>query len=161
MRKHCNRIVIPFIERETWRAWTARDIGNSGLRYKGSTGIPPGDFLLDIDNLQGGDVLLVVEGAFDAFAVKLCYLTGLDVTCLSGKRISDRQSNLLLDIHDRYNKIVICLDEAVFSSSLSEAYSLENYIPNVVARSPQNKDFGETERRELRYELDGMLRSVA
>ena len=157
---YAGRIVIPMVERNIWRAWTARDVGSSKLRYRAGE-IPPGDFLFDVDGLQGGDVLLVVEGVFDAMSVKMCFIPGLDVTSFSGKRISDRQTLLLAEVSPQYGKVVICLDEAVYGSSLAEAYSLESYVPNVVARSPTRKDFGDTARRELRTELENLIRSVA
>lgn len=119
------RVIIPVYDaEENLITWTARTISSdpNKVRYMTLTtqedaakqyGMTPAiepisNMLLNEPGLLSGELLLVVEGAFDAF--KINCVTDADATCLFGKAISDKQTDKLFDLADRYEKKVLLLD---------------------------------------------------
>lgn len=156
-----DRIVVPVYESKELKTWTARSISASQkLRYRALEERPPGEYLLDIDNLNGGEVLIVCEGPFDAMAIASCFVPGVGATCLFGKRYSDRQQRLVAERSEDYGMVINALDRKEYASSLRETLALEAFVPNVKAWQPENKDFGTSGKVELKREIQRMLVNV-
>ena len=117
------RIVVPVLDRHGHlHTWTGRAV-NSDARIKYKTLSthavspptalgPPTDVLLDLPRLfEGGDVLVVAEGPFDAMRLALCARgLGIRATCLFGKAVSTKQLGLLAQLRDRYRRMFVVLD---------------------------------------------------
>lgn len=140
------RVIIPIIADGRWRTYTARTIGDTTPRYltckESEAGCRPTDFLFDQDNLLGGELLEIVEGAFDAMKVKQCLIPGVDSTALSGKVLSNEQLSLIARKALQYRLVRITLDKAEFATSIGLVNRLSYYAPNVVAGVPPEKDYG-------------------
>jgi hypothetical protein len=111
-----NRIIIPVYLDDQLVTWTSRSIDSrSELRYKDlaiEKSIRHCKFcLLDYDYIkEGGEILFVVEGPFDAMNLAVNLPDAHKVTCLFTKQMTEEQSMLLVSILDLYSKVVILFD---------------------------------------------------
>jgi len=135
------RIVFPIVSVEQEVVtWTARHLGNSEYRYlslsqdENKSGSQASKNIKDVlwneDLLaQGGDVLVVTEGPFDAMKVDW-YAKDLGVicTCMFGKTPTENQLHLLKKISVGFDKIVFVLDEGTGMESLGLSFSLPNAV---------------------------------
>lgn len=146
------RLVIPIEMDGKLVTWTGRSILQSeGLRYdtlstdpekSKATNTPVAlrgsqDCLLNYDMLTGGELLLIGEGPLDG--LRLDYLGrahDIHGTCLFGKRMSDAQYGLLMDVSRRYKHRALLLDrdamlDTVRMSSRLQVLGLQKAsIPN-------------------------------
>ena len=79
------------------------------------------NLLLNYDSLRNpkkADTLVVVEGPFDFLKLDWYGDGKIKVTCLFKKQSSIEQQLLLLELSEKYEKIVILLDKAEFGASL-------------------------------------------
>lgn len=117
------RIIVPIVD-STGRlySWTARAVNEDApnkyktLSVRGESPPialgPPTEVLLDLPHLfEGGDVLVVAEGPFDAMNLAWC-ARDLEVraTCLFGKVVSSTQLGLLAQLRPLYRRVFVMLD---------------------------------------------------
>lgn len=156
------RIVIPITIYGALMTWVARSISNN-VRPKYIAGKAPetphksSDFLFDYDNLSGGRMLVVCEGAFDAIKVASCMQPGVHATALFGTSLSDHQMNLLIDLSDRYEYIVVVLDRDAQHEAQKLVDQLRWYVDNVSRYAPIEKDFGTPPTFALTLELKQLI----
>lgn len=133
--KYTNRIIIPVYMDGKLSGWTSRAIGvvHDAPRYLALSEDDGGlvnvfHSLLNWDEIQeGGDLLLIVEGPFDA--LKLDYYSikfedeGYVVrsTCTFGTSMSDEQAMMIAEVSKKFKRAVLLYDpgatEAIFLAS--------------------------------------------
>jgi hypothetical protein len=142
------RLIIPIKEKSQWLCWTARAINpNEELRYLTASiadgANDPKNLLFDSDNLNGGDLLVITEGPFDAMAITQAMIPGVSATCTFGKLVSDKQFNSILNLKSRYESIAIGFDEDAWSDVQVLGDRLGFYLPTVHYVCPEGKDWAE------------------
>jgi hypothetical protein len=104
------RIILPLDDGFSMVGWTGRHIGDASIRYL--TSGPVGDMLFNArDVLQGGRVLVIVEGPFDA--LKLDYYGakhGVRSIALLGLTVARAKMQRVLACMDRYEQTYYMLD---------------------------------------------------
>lgn len=134
------RILLP-VYMGGLQTWTARAVAaNATLRYK-TLGTARGELrrcsncLYLYDNwMHGGKVLYICEGPFDA--LKLDYYGkdhGHRATCLFTNSMSEQQKQILIDVSDKFDKLVFVLDQGLDLRAWEMTGSLG--IQNVEIRS--------------------------
>lgn len=129
------RMVFPVSHPEGLVCWTGRSIlAQEGLRYKA---LSADERKAKLDNVpvarlaihsclwqaeklyeEGGDMLVIVEGPFDAMRVDfLGREFGIRATCVFGKHVSVDQIALLVDIAPKFKHHVLLLDPDAFFES--------------------------------------------
>ena len=151
-----NRIIIPVHDRRgTLQTWTGRSIKkNEELRY---FSLPVSvrdwidqvalcatkDTLLNLPLLwtcKRPEVLVLVEGPFDAtWFTYTSRSFGVYATCLFGLNLSEAQSELILQLRQRFSKVVLLLDAAASRQSFRIANSgldIQTYRLNEKYKDP-------------------------
>lgn len=111
------RVVLPYVQDGELVTWTGRAIGRSSMRYrdlaKDESILPPKETLFNHDAmLAGGDVLLVVEGPFDALKADLYGAPwGVRAVALSTNSVTDAQAFLLQSALGRFRRVLVALDD--------------------------------------------------
>ena len=148
--KHGGRILFPIHE---WSGgmigFYGRAIGNSRLRYRAHPpGPQPKHGIFGLPQAKrGGRRLIVNEGPFDAlnlnvYAPKDCYAVSVQTTS-----ITKQQKNILNRLADRFDEVVILLDQQAEEQALMMAGQL--LCQNRVALVPEHrKDPGEMDARD-------------
>lgn len=152
-----NRIIIPVYINNELMTWTSRSIDKEAkLKYRDLSideSVRHCKFcLLDYDNIkEGGEVLYIVEGPFDAFNLRDKLPEGFEVTCLFTKQMTDEQSLLLYPILDLYSSVTILLDRDAVSQAISMLNKQFSGWPNVGVRYlPEGiKDPGELTKEQV------------
>lgn len=130
--KFSNRIIIPVYMDGELAGWTSRAIGEvrDAPRYLALSEEDGGRInifhsLLNWDDLQsGGDLLIIVEGPFDALKLDY-YCIQLEIedyvvrsTCTFGTSMSDTQAMMIAEVAKKFKKVVLLYDpgatEAIF-----------------------------------------------
>jgi len=134
------RIIIPLFMHGELVTWTARTVTDDRLRYKTlstdaitsaranlpTAAVSTKETLFDYDALsEGGEVLVITEGPFDAMRVS--FFGGDDVhgTCLFGKQISATQYDMICNLRPKYHRVVLLADADV-------RYSMFGKLPDWV-----------------------------
>lgn len=111
------RIVIPYVMDSELVTWTARAIGPSRIRYRDlsikESILPAKETLFNHDALysEGGLVLLVVEGPFDALKADFYGEPfGVRAVAMSTNTLTDAQAFLLQGAIGRFECVLIVLD---------------------------------------------------
>jgi hypothetical protein len=123
------RIIIPVYVDDRLVTWTSRTFADSELRYMtlshdperaAKRGLPAAtknikECLFDYDEiLDGGRVLVVTEGPFDAMRITfLGEKHGVRGTCLFSKSALPEQIQLIRDAADHYDEVVTLMDYEV------------------------------------------------
>lgn len=125
--------------------WTARSITYSTyLRYITLT-TPPATMPIshvlwnyeDITN-TGGKTLIICEGPFDALRVDYFgFMHGIRATCTFGKNISNQQIDLMTKVRDKFDNVVLVLDQDAQMELLSTLGRFSHLQPRT-ARLPAN-----------------------
>jgi hypothetical protein len=118
--RYSYRVIIPVTdEHGKLMTWTARSIQpNADIRYmtlsKEHALAPPGELLLGLQTLwrvESARCLVIVEGAFDAFAISvLGHQFGVWGTCVFGLELSTAQADLLSELAIKFERMVVLLD---------------------------------------------------
>lgn len=122
-----DRIIIPIYQKEKLVSWTSRSIGKNtnAPRYLALSEEHGGlvnvfNTIWNWDELKaGGDLLIIVEGPFDAIKVDY-YGIKYDTcaTCTFGTSMSEEQAYLLTEVSKNFTKSVLLYDpeatEAIF-----------------------------------------------
>lgn len=163
------RVILPLILRGQLVSWTGRLISgpeHDGPRYKTLTSsldrarkrgepvaiLTTHQILFNFDRLkeEGGDVLVVVEGPFDA--LKLDYYgrsRGIRATCLFTTSMSREQRWLLDNLASRFRRIYIMLDRGQEFKAIRIAASLA-HIGAKSMRLPEGvEDPGDLSRQQI------------
>lgn len=158
------RIIIPIYKNNELVTWTSRSIyKNAKLRYlshpKEQSISNIKDTLFDYDYInEGGDVLFITEGPFDAMKLQYLFtLPNYKATCLYTKSIAPQQEVLLSGIAKKFRKVIIMLDRNEIGSTFELGKRL-NYIPNLTLKSfPFNdiKDPGELTKKHI-YPIEAL-----
>jgi hypothetical protein len=166
--KQRGRIIFPVEFNGKLVSWTGRSIyPDEQLRYKTLSTDPEvedypalgpiSDFLLWHDDIKdGGRVLVLCEGPFDALKVRtLGRRHGIRATCCFTSQPSESQIDMLFDIVPRYERRLLLLDRGTLAKAMKVASALAGtgMVPRAV---PEGfKDPG-----TFRTEAD-LLRAVA
>lgn len=129
------RIIFPVVADGHLISWTGRTIYPSNRRRYQSLTTDPGKAeligcdpaaaplnhaLLWQDELRGGEVLLIVEGPFDALKVRvLGEQDGIQATCLFTSMPTPKQVTVLRRVAPLYKRVVLLLDEDAKTKSLT------------------------------------------
>lgn len=153
------RVIIPFFLHGELVTWTARAIGNSELRYRDlspkESVVSVKDTLFNHDRaLEGGEVLLAVEGPMDV--MKLDFYGsrfGVHAVGFSTTSIRDSQKEQLLFLSSLYRRVYVMLDE---SRGLGRADSMRlaselKFLPTLATLAvPEGlKDAGEMSQQQV------------
>ncbi len=137
-----DRIIIPLVQQGELIGWTARAIVNpiEAPRYDSSSERIK-QTVFNEDELQaGGDLLVVVEGPFDA--IKVDYYGrwfGARATCGFGTSLSMDQIAILWGLRRKFRKVLILFDQGTVDQSFYAADWLQG--PNVsVGYLPEGVD---------------------
>jgi len=153
------RIIIPILFGNQWMTWAARTISdNVNPKYKMASEkegviVKPSDFLHDFQNLRGGKLLVLCEGAFDSFKVTAASIPGVSATCLFGKNITEKQKSMLMDLSKQYDSIALAYDPDALKQAIPSLANLKWYIPNLTFIHPSGKDFGAMDADAIRRDL--------
>ncbi|HQJ56156.1 MAG TPA: hypothetical protein PLH46_00810 [Caldisericia bacterium] len=131
-----NRIIFPVYINGQIVTWVGRAVSNNAkLRYKNLSAeksiLKTTDCLYNYDTIiQGGDILIITEGVFDA--IKLDYYTSenIKVTCIFTSRLSEKQIHTLLTLYKKYGRIFIILDKDAYIKALGIKDEL-SFIKNI------------------------------
>lgn len=153
-----DRIILPYYMDEVLVAWTGRAIADSSIRYRDlpidECVVPPKETLFNHDCiLDGGEILVVQEGPFDALKVDFYGQPEVRSVALSTNSITEQQVSLLQAASRQFRRIVVVMDMAtqlgaVDSMKLRQQLS---FLPNVTtAKVPFGaKDGGDLTPREV------------
>lgn len=151
------RLIVPVVSESKWWTWQGRTITDSPVRYLAAgeefTKNKPNDYLFDVDNLQGGKCLLVVEGAWDAIKVNSALIQGVSATALFGKVIRPKQMLKLVEIAANYDMVAIGLDKDALTDSLAMQDRLQWFLPSVKLLTPSGKDWGVMPQTQIKQEV--------
>lgn len=113
-----DRIILPYYLDGKLVTWTGRAIGPATIRYRDlrldSSLLAPKDTLFNHDCiLEGGKVLVIQEGPFDALKIDFYGRPyGVRSVALSTNSIKDAQVFLLQAAADNFERIIVMLDNA-------------------------------------------------
>lgn len=136
-----NRIIIPVYERGQLMTYLGRSIyKDSTLRYralsKEESVKQVKDCVYNFDRaLEGGEILVIVEGALDAMKVDFYgHRRGLRAVGLFNMNVEDEQAELLYELRGLYNRFIILLDQGEVGSSLSLEEELSQTLKGIKTR---------------------------
>lgn len=150
MGRYALRVIIPFIKHNFLVGWTARAVGKAAVRY---LSYPKGraikTTLLDYEYVQqGGEMLFVVEGPFDAMKVSQLFPHSRAVPIL-GTTCTQEQIALLAALQKRFRQICILLDADATSQSLHLQRQLAFLNPRTLQLPSNIKDPGELDLNKI------------
>lgn len=115
---YASRVIIPYYLDGLLVTWTARAIADSEIRYKDLSRdqslVPPKETLHNHDCItEGGDVLVIQEGPFDALKIDFYGRShGVRSVALSTNSLSDEQSAMLAAADDQFRVKLVMMDNA-------------------------------------------------
>jgi hypothetical protein len=129
------RIIMPIKDRDgRVVSFTGRHISKQGEpRYldieKGRSFTPPKDCLYNADRAeQGGSVLVVCEGPFDAISVDVTGSPrGIHAVALFTISMSEAQQYALFELADKYDKMVVIFDQGADAQAMIVAKQLKPF----------------------------------
>lgn len=146
-----DRIIIPFYQRSEMIAWTGRAIGNPkhAARYLSSKRVKETIFNADA-LMQGGKVLFITEGPFDALKMDFYgKVLGARATCALGVSLSMEQIALLNSRRNRFERNIILFDQ----DAIGPAYQAMDWLTDkkvVIGQLPNGvKDPGELNAKQV------------
>lgn len=147
-----DRVVIPFYQNGQLIGWTSRAIQKTftAPRYLSSSDAVKKTVLLEDQLRQGGELLLISEGPFDA--LKLDYYgssLGARATCLFGVSITTAQAVILNSLCKLFSKVVILLDQEVVEGSFHVRDWLLGSNVTIEQLDPGIKDPGEMSKEQV------------
>jgi len=162
-----DRLIIPIYENGKLMTWIARSVyKDASLRYlaleEEESVKQVKDCLYNYDAaMEGGDVLFFVEGALDAMKIDFySQRNGVRAVGLFNMNLEAEQQELVNNLHGRFLKHIILLDEGQLSQSLDLQARLEPLLGHVLVRfmKPEwnAKDPGDLTPRQVRR-LDGRI----
>ena len=113
-----DRILLPYVVEFEIVSWTARAIADARIRYldlsRDESIVEPKKTLYNHDAAtEGGNILIVVEGPFDALKIDMYARDwGVRAVALSTNSISDQQIYLLEEASYGFNRVLIMMDNA-------------------------------------------------
>jgi len=113
-----DRIILPYFMDGELLAWTGRAIGPAQVRYRDLDHedclVTPKSTLYNLDcRLDGGAVLVVVEGPLDALKIDVFGRgAGVRAVALSTNSISDDQLYLLEDTASAFTRVLVMMDQS-------------------------------------------------
>lgn len=149
--EYMNRLIIPICQGGELVAFQAADMtGRAMVKYKTSDNKM--DYLYGLDDIQEGGIMVLTEGALDAWRVREW------AVCTFGASLTDGQRTRIID--SKVKKLVFLWDNDAYWKSVKEADYFKPFIPEVhVVLLPDGEDpdsYGHNECWDLiRSELDG------
>ena len=126
------RIVFPVKKRRMTYGWTARTIGKAKARYKaGPDHTSMAGFLWESRQAFKDDVLIVVEGPFDALRVASVLDSSAVVVALMTNHAGPEKLDRLLEIGGKTDHTIICLDQGAESHAMQLSADLAVLGPEV------------------------------
>jgi hypothetical protein len=155
--RYKDRLIVPLYQRKALIAWTGRALGTpvTAPRYLSSKRVKETIFNED-DLLQGGRLLFITEGPFDAMKLDYHGLEqGVRATCTFGTSIPIEQLVLLNSRRARFDKTVILFDR----DAVEPAFIAKEWLPSstvTVGQLPEGvKDPGELSREQIQELING------
>ncbi len=155
--RYKDRLIIPLYQRRSLIAWTGRALGTpvTAPRYLSSKRVKETIFNED-DLMQGGRLLFITEGPFDAMKLDYHGLEqGVRATCTFGTSIPIEQLVLLNSRRARFDKTVILFDR----DAVEPAFIAKEWLPSstvTVGQLPEGvKDPGELSRGQIQELING------
>lgn len=134
--EYAQRLIIPFYKNGEIIYFNARQITNSGPKYKNPTeeefGIGKGQIIYNYDALNFYNKVWIFEGVFNAATI------GMNATATGGKQLSDWQLNEY--ITSPCKKIIIGLDDDAYPEALKIALKISPYKQVKILMFPKGKD---------------------
>jgi hypothetical protein len=114
--------------------------------------------LFDYDNLNGGDRLYIFEGVFDALKLSWYSPEQINSTCVFTLNITDEQVKFLLRISEKYDRLILLLDENAESQAMRISGKL-SFIKNLEVKfTPLGfKDIGEMSGNDIKSLIGGHI----
>lgn len=127
--RYKDRIIIPTYRDGTLLALTGRAITpvSHAPRYLSSSGAIKTTVFQESDIMQGGHVLFVVEGPFDA--LKMDYYgheMGARTTCVFGTSVTIDQLSILKRASKKFNRTILLLDQ----DAIEQMFNLSDWLPH-------------------------------
>jgi hypothetical protein len=152
MGEFSGRIILPIYVDGELVSWTSRSIGSSNMRYKDldldRSIIRPKDSLYNYDRaMEGGEVLVLVEGPFDV--LKLDFYGkrfGVRAVGLFTNSLSEKQTYLLVNLIRKFKRVIIMMDtedQVHIVHSMRMAGNIPQAAPEFQPIPFGYKDFGE------------------
>lgn len=154
-----DRVIIPIIQNGKLVSWTSRAIGKSenAPRYLALSEDDGGlvnvfHTLWNWDELmEGGDVLIVAEGPFDAMKLDY-YAVELNscATCTFGTSMSKEQAMMIAEASKRFKRTVLIYDEGA-TEAIFHAQSLLGHTDVEIGFLPEGvEDPGDMTKKQVR-----------
>lgn len=156
------RIIFPVYFEGQLVTWVGRSITSKvepkylDLSIERSVRFPKYNLWNYDELLNGGKVLYITEGIFDAIKLDFYFPQGYKATCLFTKTIMDEQQILLKEVAKEFKEVRILLDADAQTQAMQIKAEL-SYIPNItLGQLPEGvKDPGELNKdRIYKYLLD-------
>lgn len=117
-----DRLIIPVYQSKELVAWTGRALTNPIIapRYLSSSEIIKTAIYNEDELLEGGKVLFITEGPFDALKIDWYgFSLGARATCVFGTSITIDQIALLRILSQMFDKVVLLLDDDAIETSFN------------------------------------------
>lgn len=147
------RLIFPVYTDTGLAAWTGRAIDDRTPKYlsnSGAMGIKNTIWNFDLLLKDGGRVLVIAEGPFDALKLDWYGRPLLRATCLFGVSWSQTQLDMIRAAADGFERVVIMLDRDATTQAMRLADELCDLSPRRVDVLPGRKDPGEYTESDVR-----------
>jgi len=148
------RIIFPIWVDGKLVGWTARAVGRAKPKYKA---MPPGDamqrLLWESRSVRDGDVLVVVEGPFDALRVSYAVDDYAVAVALLTNQAGPQKLDRILKLSKRATRTVVLLDTGAEPQALQLARDLAVVAPELVFPPSGVKDPGDMSVEQIQRTL--------
>jgi hypothetical protein len=141
------RIIIPLYDKTGLVGFQGRSIyGNQHVVRYLSSSEDVKKTLFGLDTLDGGDVLYICEGPFDAMKLEF-YGEGIQATCTFGVTLTQEQIALIRGLQKKYKCLIL-----LFDPDIGPVYDWLEWLPGVtIGELPAGaKDPGDMSRTQIR-----------
>lgn len=153
-----DRVIFPIHINDQLVTWQGRDVtGKAYLRYKDLSKDKSKTFLksciYNYDNLvNGGDILYVCEGIFDAIKIDFYTHSNVSATCVFTKTVSKEQYRLLFKIVNKFKQVRILFDQNTVKQAnrVKGELSVFNKNIKVVYLDSSIKDAGDMSKEQIK-----------
>lgn len=162
-----DRVIIPIYQGGKLVSWTSRAIGKNveAARYLALSEDQGGlvnvfHTIWNWDELKhGGDLLIIVEGPFDALKVDFYgWELNTCATCTFGTAMSEEQAMMIAEVAKGFEKAVLLYDAGATESIFRAKGLLEHTKVECGFLPPDVEDPGEMSRKQVRKFIRGYLK---
>lgn len=150
-----SRVILPYYQDRELVTWTGRAMGDSFMRYRDlsrdESVLPPKETLYNHDCiLEGGRVLVVAEGPFDA--LKLDFYGrpwGVRAVGLSTNSITEEQAFLLQAAVSKFERTVLMMDQNESGLGIVDSLRMKQQLAFLPDLKTMHVPFGKKDGAEL------------